>query len=84
MNKKKKVLDRNNNFPIQQEKERKKNLEKLWKVWGFRWFCWMGVYVYFELKSPSKSISMTNPSKCADFWIPVEILKMTPPKKKIL
>jgi hypothetical protein len=29
MNKKKKVLDRNNNFPIQQEKERKKNLEKL-------------------------------------------------------
>jgi hypothetical protein len=40
--------------------------------------------VYFELKSPSKSISMTNPSKYADFWIPVEILKMTPPKKKNL
>jgi hypothetical protein len=28
---------------------------------------WIGVYVYFELKSPSKSISMTNPSKYADF-----------------
>jgi hypothetical protein len=47
-----------------------KSLEGLSEIVGWEF------YVYFELKSLSKSIERKNPSKSVDFWISINILKV--------
>lgn len=65
-------------FPIRQKKKEEK--KKSWKIMksleGLGEIVGWEFYVYFELKSPSKSIANKNPSKSVDFWIPVDILKV--------